>query len=265
MASKLSYCGDLVRQHDPDRFLLSMLMPAQAREGLWALFAFNYEIAKTRETVSETQLGLIRLQWWREAVEKIYQGEEPQGSEVLSALAEAIRTYDLPHDLFDALIYAREFDLEDVLPGNLEGLVNYADFTSAPLVRLAVQVCGGAPEAEPIQPIATSYALIGVLRAAVFHARQRRCYLPEDLMAAHGVSVNQLYELKPQEGLPEVVKAVCEALVLDAAPENKLLKSMQKLTKIYAGQLKACKYDVFSPKMALPPPFKALRLFLPVM
>ena len=53
----ISYCGETVRKHDPDRFLLSMFAPPESREALWALYAFNHEIAKTREVVTETQVA----------------------------------------------------------------------------------------------------------------------------------------------------------------------------------------------------------------
>ena len=33
------------------------------------LYAFNHELARAREAVSEPPLALIRLQWWREVVE----------------------------------------------------------------------------------------------------------------------------------------------------------------------------------------------------
>ena len=71
MAEKLPYTGTLAQQHDPDRFFLTLLQPAPVRPALWALLAFNYEVAKTREVVSDPTLGFMRLQWWREALEKI--------------------------------------------------------------------------------------------------------------------------------------------------------------------------------------------------
>ena len=258
MIQGLSYCGQLVRGQDPDRFLLSMFARADAREDLWALFAFNHEIAKTREVVSETQLGLIRLQWWRDAIEKIYEGEAPLENEILPALAAAIQRHDLPKAHFDMLLHAREFDLEDVLPGNVEGLLNYADFTATPLMKLAMRVTGR--EDDPVQPAAVNYALVGVLRAVPFHARQRRCYLPEDLMQRHAQSVNQLYELKPADGLPEIVREVAEHAVMGVKCEDRMLKAMNRLAWIYLGQLKRCGYDVFHRKMSLEPAFKALRV-----
>lgn len=256
----LSYCGQVVKEQDPDRFLISMFMPGETREALWALFAFNYEIAKTREVVTETQLGLIRLQWWREAIEEIYKGGEIKEHEVLMALAKAIEQYDLPQEPFENLIYAREFDLEDVLPGNLDGLLNYAHFTTTPLLQLALKVLGSGAEAELLQPVAVNYALSGLLRAVLFHAKQRRCYLPQDLMDTNKVKVSQLYELKPQEGLVEVIRSVSDEIVPNIQTEHKFLALSQKLAEMYAGQLKKIQHDIFDPKALISPPFKEFRL-----
>ena len=56
---RLSTLQNLVQRHDPDRYLLSLFAPARHRAALWALYAFNHEIAKTREVVTETTMGLI--------------------------------------------------------------------------------------------------------------------------------------------------------------------------------------------------------------
>ena len=59
----------LVRRHDPDRFLTALFAPPERRDALLTLYAFNHELARAREAVSEAPLALIRLQWWREVVE----------------------------------------------------------------------------------------------------------------------------------------------------------------------------------------------------
>lgn len=262
MPRTLSYCGELVRSHDADRFFLSLFAPAKVREDLWALFAFNHEIAKTREVVSETALGLARLQWWREAIGKIYSGEVVE-HEVLKVLASAIKKHDLPREEFDTLIYAREFDLEDVLPSNMDGFLHYADYTTTPLLKLAVKIAGGNPDYEPVQVVAVNYAIAGLLRAVPFHARQRRCYLPEDEMKAHGVTLRQLHDfLKPEAGLRDVVKAAAGHFVNDVKTGNRFLRAVNGLSRVYMKQLKRAGFDPFDARLAVPPYFKELRVYL---
>src|SRR5690349_9907669 len=90
----LSYCGQEVRKFDNDRFLTGLFAPADRREALFALYAFNHEIAKTREVVSEPVLGQMRLQWWFDSIEGIYAGTVPAHA-VLQPLAEAITGHNL--------------------------------------------------------------------------------------------------------------------------------------------------------------------------
>lgn len=261
----MGYCGELVRGQDPDRFMISMLAEPARRAALWALFAFNIEIAKTRSAVSETQLGLIRLQWWREAIGRIYDGGGAPEHEILRPLAAAIKAHELPRADFDMMIYAREFDLEDTLPGNLEGLMNYADFTSSPLLALAMRIAGEVPDAEPVRPVAVNYALAGILRSVPHFARERRCLLPEDLLAAHGQSVNKLYDGQLAPGLREVVRAVCAQRLEGMRTQSRILRAANALAMMYFRQIERAGHDVFDPKMAREPAFKALRVLFSVM
>jgi phytoene synthase len=252
----LSYCGGIVRKHDPDRFLLSLFAAPDVREGLWALYAFNYEIARTREVVSETQLGLIRLQWWRDALGDFYDGKTPLKNPVLEALCTTIERYALPRDTFETLIYAREFDLEDRLPASLDGMVKYAEFTSVPLMALSLSLVGGSTANNT----ATAYALTGLLRAVPTHLRQRRCYLPENMIPP----VQDLYDGKEIEKLKPAVEAIVQKAesLLAAAASEKAGRLHAKLAQMYLNQIKTTDYDVFSPRLTIPPFARELRLWM---
>ena len=49
MPDTLSPMGDFARAHDPDRFLCALFAPADRREALFVLIAFNHELARARE------------------------------------------------------------------------------------------------------------------------------------------------------------------------------------------------------------------------
>lgn len=263
MAEELSYCAQIVKEHDPDRFLLAMMMPAEYRDDLLALFAFYHEIAKTREVVSETMLGQIRLKWWQEAIKEIYESGEVLEHEVLQTLAGVIERRNLSYEHFETLIYAREFDLEDVQPGNLEGLVNYCDFTLSPLLRLVLEIMGDDEHDNPVQVASINYAIVGLMRAIPYHSKQRRCFLPEDLLQKYNQEIqNGLYEMKPSDELPQMVGDILQVYEGGVKPQNKFLKASQALSQIYYKQLKRSKFDVFSKAMAMEPPLKVLRLII---
>src|ERR1700752_4314564 len=73
-ADRLLPVAALVRRHDRDRFQTVLFAPAARREALFALYAFNYEIARVRERVTEPTLGRIRLEWWRETIAAAFEG-----------------------------------------------------------------------------------------------------------------------------------------------------------------------------------------------
>jgi 15-cis-phytoene synthase len=74
MSASDDHCFDLVRSGDKDRFLASLFAPDDKRPHLLALYAFNLEVTRIADLVSEPQIGVIRQQWWRDTIESIYQG-----------------------------------------------------------------------------------------------------------------------------------------------------------------------------------------------
>src|SRR5271155_5910321 len=71
---RLSPVAALVRRHDRDRYQTALFAPAARREALFALYAFNYEIARVREAVTQPMLGRIGLEWWRENIAAAFGG-----------------------------------------------------------------------------------------------------------------------------------------------------------------------------------------------
>jgi NADH dehydrogenase [ubiquinone] 1 alpha subcomplex assembly factor 6 len=207
----LSPIARLVRQHDRDRFLTTLFAPAARRDSLLAIYAFNYEVAKTREVVSETMLGRMRLQWWRDSIAAIYDGAPVRRHEVVEPLADAIRDQGLSRAHFDRIIDAREADLADEPPADLAALEAYAEESSVPLVKLALEALGTRDGAshEAARGVGIGFALAGLLCAVPFHARARRLYLPADLMAVQRIDVDRtLFELKPPPALAGIVAQI---------------------------------------------------------
>ena len=183
-----AYCEDLVRRSDYDRYMAVVFAPAAARAPLFALYAFNFEIARIAESVSQPVAGQIRLQWWRETVEGLYRGSVCQHP-IAVALAQAARAHDLPRALFDEMIEARESDLEAFPFADLAAMEAYADTTSGHVMRLAARILGAAGMIdESARHAGIAYALAGLLRALSFQAARSRMVLPRDLLAAGGLT-----------------------------------------------------------------------------
>jgi phytoene/squalene synthetase len=199
---------DTVRRADYDRFLSALFARAETQPHLFALYAFHHEIAKTAETVSQPTLGLIRLQWWRETVAEIYEGRVREHA-VARAFARTVRTHALPRGIVDAMIEAREADLEETPFASLEQMENYADATSGNLMRLAARILGaGETEDALAREAGIAYALAGLLRALPFRASRRNLVLPMDALRAAEISPDDVFTGKAQ--VAPLIAAVAE-------------------------------------------------------
>ena len=202
-ADNLRACLEDVRRLDHDRFLSLQFVPAAKRPALIALYAFNAEIARVPEVVSEPMLGQIRLQWWRDTVEAMARGEA-RGHEAAVALADTNSIAHWSPDRLVALIDARERDLDDAPFENMDDLETYAAETSSQLMMLAAKAIAGERSdmaAAAIKPAGIAYALTGLLRALPLHASQGRLYLPLDLLRAHDIDPHQIFAGEMSETL----------------------------------------------------------------
>ena len=207
--ANLSACALSVKRYDRDRWFCSLFAAESRREDLFALYAFNTELAGVAEKVSEPMLGDIRLQWWREAIDGIYAGT-PRQHEVVLALAMTIGRHDLGRALFDRLIDGRARDLDKKPPDDLDALESYAHETSAPLARLALQVLGAQNDvtARAADAGATGFAITGLLRATPYLLREGRVLLPTQIMVANGLSEGELRTGQMSDALSNSVKSI---------------------------------------------------------
>ncbi|MDA0342299.1 MAG: phytoene/squalene synthase family protein [Proteobacteria bacterium] len=209
--ARLSAPGEIVRAHDPDRYLCDLFAEPKAREGLFALHAFNHEVAKIREVVSDPMLGHIRLQWWREALDGIFAGT-PRQHEVVLGLAWAFETFELDRAGFDDLLEAREIDLDDAPFATIDALIDYARRTAGMISGIGLAILGVQDPAttRTADDIAVATALTGLLRAMPYLARSKRSMLPQDIFQARGARLGDYHELRDRPQLRAVVQTVAE-------------------------------------------------------
>jgi phytoene synthase len=217
--------AQFVRRHDPDRFLCALFAPAARRDALFALLAYNHELARAREAARTPMVALMRLQWWRDAVADAAAGRPPRRHEVAAPLAEAICAGLLdPPDLL-ALADARESEAEeeeDAMP-TLSAFAAYLRGTAGALQVAAGRLLGAPPDALPgLLRRGTAYGAAGVLRAVPALARQGRCLLPADALAAHGLSACKVIQNPVAAALRGVAADLLAEAELRAPPAERV-------------------------------------------
>jgi phytoene synthase len=202
----------LVRRHDPDRFLTALFAPPEKRDALLTLYAFNHELARAREAVSEPPLALIRLQWWREVVEGARRRHE-----VAEPLVAAIDAGELDRADLLPLIDGREVEVEPAIE-TLRAWRTYVLGTAGGLAVAAGRLLS-APDPDVLRPLGAAYGIAGLLRSVAAHAQQGRCMLPEDVLAEHGLTREQVIANPAAVTAPALMRQMIgEGLVLLDAP-----------------------------------------------
>jgi 15-cis-phytoene synthase len=197
---EFAYCAQLVRQADRDRFVASLFAPAEKRNALYALYAFNAEIARVREAAHAALPGEIRLQWWSDVIAG-ERGGEARANPVAAALLTVMERHRLPPPRLIGMVEARRFDLYDEPMRDLAQLETYAKQTSSALFALAAQVLAEVEADAICAPAGVAYAITDLLRALPRHIARRQFYLPTTLLAEYGVDLHDLSAGQPSPGL----------------------------------------------------------------
>jgi phytoene synthase len=188
------FCADLVRTHDFARYASTLFMPAAQRRALWALYAFNVEISRVREQVSQPLPGEMRLQWWTDMLAGAGHGGV-EGNPVAAELLLAVRNWRLPVEPLSRLIEEHQFDLyNDPMP-TMAALEGYVNDTSSALFSLGARIAGG--QSDEIEHLARraglAQGMAQVLAALPLDASRRQLFVPLQLLESNGSDLEEVF------------------------------------------------------------------------
>lgn len=133
-SSDFDYCAGIVKRSDYENYLCTLLLPAEFRRPVLAVRAFNCELATIRELVSNVNIGLMRLKFWADALDKIMKGNPP-AHPVAAELSLAATRYKLSKMWLKQLIESREWSLYDRQFRTLLELEEYCSKTTASMLE----------------------------------------------------------------------------------------------------------------------------------
>jgi 15-cis-phytoene synthase len=208
-----AFCAELVRSHDFPRYASTLFLPAAQRRAVLAVYAFNVEISRVREQVSQPLPGEIRLQWWTDMLAGAGHGGV-EGNPVAAELLLAIRGCHLPAERLSRLIDEHQFDLyNDPMP-TMPALEGYINDTACALLSLAAAISGY--QSEEIEHLARhaglAQGIVQVISALPLDAARRQLFVPLQLLESHGSDMEEVFSGKQTPR----VRAALDQLIAEA-------------------------------------------------
>ncbi len=205
----------VIRAHSATFYWGSRLLPPQARKGAWAVYA---ACRLGDEAVDGEGGGPRALAAWWEGVERAYGGRPMEAWE--KGLAWALERWPIP---FEAFLHMREGFLTDLGPVRLKSeadLLTYAYRVAGTVGRMITPIAGGGPEAEEkAVRLGQAMQLTNILRDVGEDLAQDRLYLPEELLRAYGVRLEDLLAARVTPGY-RALMAYLEARARDLYREG---------------------------------------------
>lgn len=227
---------------DPDRLRAARLGNPKQQEALAWIYGFHLELAKVPEIVSETIIGEIRYQWWRDAVNEIYTDAPVRAHEITLPLAKVLRTHDIPRFWVDRLIDGRSRDLDPEPFTGIEAARKYCRQTSGILMQIAAK-CLTDTEDELILRAGEIWGLLGLARAyPYYHSSMLSNIDYQSLLEA----ITEMYRDLRRSKMPTEILPAC---------------AYAGLTPAYLKKMRATGFDPKTQAVVISPFSKQIRQF----
>ncbi len=195
-----AYCEALTRSHYENFPVGSRLIPARIRPHVYSIYAF----ARTADDLAD-EPGLTpderteRLDEWEAKLGTCL--EAPEGP-ILTALAETIRSQQIPRQHLHDLLHAFKMDVVTHRHRTFNHLLAYCRYSAAPVGRLILHLFAYRDERRRYLSdlICTALQLANFWQDIAIDFSRGRIYLPQEDMARFGVTEDDLADRRLTDG-----------------------------------------------------------------
>lgn len=135
-----AYCRRLATTHYENFPLVSWLLPRRLHQHFYNVYAYCRWADDLGDEIGDRQRSRQLLAWWQHELDRCYAGETRHP--VFVALAETIRTFEIPKQPFADLISAFEQDQTVVEYDTFDQLREYCRRSADPVGRIVLHLCG---------------------------------------------------------------------------------------------------------------------------
>lgn len=182
-----AYCRRLAESHYENFHVATWFLPRRLRPHFHSIYAYCRISDDLGDEVGDAEQSIALLDLWARELDLCYQGETRHP--VFVALAETIRSCDIPKEPFADLLKAFRQDQTIVRFPSIEDVIAYSKYSANPVGRLVLYACGyrDAERFELSDATCTGLQLANFWQDVRRDYAKGRIYLPLEDMGRFGV------------------------------------------------------------------------------
>ena len=259
-------CAQITRKSRSSFYYAFILLPPERRRALYAVYAFCRFIDDIADDESIREPALL-LERWREELDRVYAGAPTRA--LSRALADSVRRFAIPRNLFEEIIAGVEMDLSRKRYQTFAELRPYCYRVASALGLICIEIFGYRNPSAKLyaENLGLALQLTNIIRDVSEDAARGRIYLPLEDLARFNVSEDEIlrgvysanfvslmdFEAKRAQGLYAAAQAAL-------APEDRsTLLTAEAMRLIYAALLERIvksNYRVLDRRHSLSAPHK---------
>ena len=191
-----AFTRKLATTHYENFHVVSFLLPKHLHQDFYNVYAYCRSADDLADEIPDTAESLRQLNGWRAELDRMYAGEADHP--VFVALKGTVAKYGIPKQPFADLIRAFIQDRNVSRYRNWDEVLDYCVYSANPVGRLVLYLCGYSdPERQSLSDATcTALQLANFWQDITVDQQKDRVYLPLDLLAKHGYTVDELFAHK---------------------------------------------------------------------
>ena len=259
-------CAEITRRSSSNFYYAFMLLPADRRRALHAVYAFCRFIDDIADDESDSDAGSL-LGRWREELDRVYGGSPTRP--IARALADSARHFNIPRKYFEEIIAGVEMDLTRKRYANFEDLRLYCYRVASAVGLICIEIFGYTNPAARVyaEKLGIAFQLTNIMRDVKEDADRGRIYLPMDDLARFGVTEDEILRCVYSPNFVRLMEFEAaraqdfyrEAEAALPAEDRSALLTAEAMRLIYGALLERIvrsNYRVLDRRLSLPAPLK---------
>ena len=206
LRQSLDYTRWLATSHYENFNVVSFLLPKKLHQDFYNVYSYCRWADDLGDEIGDTAESLKLLAWWRESLDEMYLGLATHP--VFIALRGTVEKYRIPREPFADLLTAFIQDQTVTRYQDWLGVLGYCKNSANPVGRLVLYLCGYSdPERQSLSDnTCVGLQLANFWQDVTVDLLKDRVYLPLDLLARHGYSVEELFTHKMTPGFTAAMR-----------------------------------------------------------